>query len=101
VCSFFRKEFYGRRSNELLEGPLTGEPSALPKSRFPEELVRLVVSFEGRGRDIPKIDVAFSRITVLAKLGAAGISVLTTDASAVRSVEARMLAALGKVDLKT
>jgi len=49
-----------------LKGPALSEPFAFLKCRFLGQLVRLVVSVQGRSRDIPEIDIA-NRISVLAK----------------------------------
>ena len=52
---------------KLLKGPASRKPSALSKRGFPGQLGRLVVTADGRSRNIGQIDVACSRITIPAK----------------------------------
>ena len=63
------EEFDRSWGKELLERPTPSEPSAFPEIRFPRPRIALIVGIDRRTKNIRQINVASSRVTVLAKHG--------------------------------
>jgi hypothetical protein len=66
--TLFSEELNRGRGNQLLKGPSSGKPSALPKSRFPG-LIGHVTGVKDSCRDIGKVNVALRGIPIPPKHG--------------------------------